>query len=599
MTRARRPSLLRRVLRRHGVPVLALVAVTTAWSLVNLRHLLDQWSTAVPTRLDNRFQAWVIHWVQGWAMGEHGLYDAATFAPAHDSLTFSDHLIGLAVVLLPLRWLGLSPAAVFNTGIVLGVVADAVAAYLMGFVLTRRRSAGLVAAAVFALGPVPWLATMHINLVWRAGLPLVVAALWVVADRASGRDEWESVPSDRVLLPALAVVVAWQGALSFFYAVFVLLLVLLVVVVRWRDLRPRLVRVGLAVGVGVAVFVPTYVPYLRTRSRHPDFRFDLDQIAFLRAAPHIVEDGNVVWGGTLGRPLFGLDGFHAFPGVAVIAVVALGLATVAAWRRRHGWAVPALGLVVTVVGAVGALGPGEGSWREWTPYALAFRFVPGFSAIRASGRFVLLVLLGLAVIAALAVGTVLDRWEDRSRVGAERGRPGRPGWLVGAVVGGLVIAAVGVEGLSAGRDPTAAAVHPIDEVLAAQDEPGGVVYLPDAYAGLDDFDTQEEVVLRSSAHDRPIANGFAGYYPRSAIVLGERLEDLPDDAALDCLAAHDIRFVVVTERVGLTPWAALDDPEAAAPLVLVDEVDGELLYRVPDRKVPAGTCPLPGVDADG
>ncbi|HEV7722699.1 MAG TPA: hypothetical protein VGO60_15510, partial [Iamia sp.] len=269
-------GLIRRVLRRHGAPVLVLVVVATGWSLFNLRDVLDQWSTAVPTRLDNRFQAWVIHWVQGWAMGEHGLFDAATFAPAPDSLTFSDHLIGLAVMLLPLRWLGLSPAAVFNTGLVLGVVADAVAAYVMGFVLTRRRSAGLVAAAVFALGPVPWLATMHINLVWRPGLPLIVAAIWVLADRSSGRDTWESVPSDRLVLAGLGLVVAWQGLVSFFYAVFVLILVVLVVAVRWRDVRTRLVRLGVAVGIGVVAFVWSYVPYLQTRSRYPDFRLELD-----------------------------------------------------------------------------------------------------------------------------------------------------------------------------------------------------------------------------------------------------------------------------------------------------------------------------------
>ncbi|HEX7131486.1 MAG TPA: hypothetical protein VF228_02880 [Iamia sp.] len=585
--------MVRRVLRRHGLAVVGLVVVSVGWSLINLRHLLDQWSTAVPTRLDNRFQAWVIHWVQGAVMGEHSLFDAATFAPAPDSLTFSDHLIGLAVVLLPLRWLGLSPAAIFNTGLVLGVVADAVAAYFMGFVLTRRRSAGLVCAAVFALGPVPWLATMHINLVWRPGLPLIVAIVWVLADRAARRDEWESVPSDRLLLPALGLVVAWQGLLSFFYAVFVLILVVLVVAIRWRDLRSRLVPVAVAVGLGAAAFVPSYLPYLETRSRYPDFRFELDQIAFLRAAPHIVEDSNVVWGGTLGRPLFGLDGFHAFPGATVIALVLVGLAAVASWRRRHGWSVPAIGLVVTVVGALGALGPGEGAWRDWTPYSLAFRFVPGFSAIRASGRFVLLVLVGVAVLAALATGAVLDRWEDRSRVGAERGRPGRPGWLVGAACAGLVITAVGVEGLSSGRDVTPATVHRIDEVLAEQDEPGGVAYLPDGYGTFADYDAQEEFVLRSTAHDRRIVNGFAGYYPPSALELSERLESLPDDDALDCLAAHDIRFVVVTERVALTPWAALDDPDAAAPLELVAEADGELLYRVPDRDVDADTCPLP------
>lgn len=586
-----------RTIRRHAGPVLGLVAVSVAWSLFNLREVLDQWSTAVPTRLDNRFQAWVLHWVQGAVMGEHPLYDANTFTPAPASLTFSDHLIGLAVAVLPLRWLGLGPAATFNTAIVLGVALDAVAGYVLGLVLTRRRAGGVVAAAVYALGPVPWLATMHLNLVWRPGLPLVVALVWVIADRAAeGRNPtapWEMLPRDRTLLVLLGVVVAWQGLVSFFYAVFVLVVAALVLLVRRPDLRGRMTGLVVAVGAGTAVFVPSYVPYLQTRSRYPDFRFTLDEIAFLRAAPHIVEDGNIVWGGTLGRPLFGLDGFHAFPGATVIALAAVALLAARSWRRRHGPAVPFLALAVTVVGALGALGPGEGAWRDWTPYALAFRFVPGFSAIRASGRFVLMVLLGAAVLAALAVGAVLDRWDDRARVERAAGRLRTPPWVAGAVVALVPLLGVVVEGLADPRDVTEARTHPIDDLVAEQ-PPGGVLYLPIGFDGLGDFDVQEDVVFRSTAHDRPIVNGFAGYYPPSAFFLADVMTGLPDDEhALDCLAAYDIRYVVVTDRVALGPWAALRDPAEAAPLEEVATVDGEVLYRLPDRTATEADCPLP------
>ena len=102
--------------------------------------MLGRWSTAVPYNIDNRFQAWVIHWVQGALSGEHAFYDASTFAPASGALTFSDHLIGLALPLMPLRWLGLSPAAIFNTGVLLGGVTSACAGYVLGYVLTQRRA---------------------------------------------------------------------------------------------------------------------------------------------------------------------------------------------------------------------------------------------------------------------------------------------------------------------------------------------------------------------------------------------------------------------------------------------------------------------------
>lgn len=584
-------------MRRHAGALVALATTAAAWSLWNLRGVLDEWSTAVPTRLDNRFQAWVIHWAQGALMGQHPLYDAATFAPAARSLTFSDHLIGLAVVLLPLRWLGLSPAAVFNTAIVLGVVVDAVAGYLLGYVLTRRRGAAVVAGAVYAIGPVPWLATMHVNLVWRPGLALVVAGVWVVADRAAGRHRWPGWPRDRTLLALLAAVVGWQGLVSFFYAVFVLMVAAIVIAVRGRDLRSetgRLARVLGAVAAGTALFVPSYLPYLATRSRQEGFEWNLADVAFLRAAPYIVEDGNVVWGGLLGRPLFGPDGFHAFPGLVVVALVVAGVALARSWTRREGSrAVPLVGGLLAVVGAIGALGPGWGRTTGWTPYALAFRFVPGFSAIRASGRFVLMVLLGLAVLAAVAVAEVAARRES-GRAPTE-GR-GAAGWrrATGIVVV-VVVAGLAVEGAARPRDVTPAAPHAVDVALAATVEDGGVVYLPIGFESLGDFDAQEAFVVRAARHDRRIANGFAGFYPRSARVLAHRLRDLPAPDALDCLAAHDLRFVVVSERVGPgRPWGELRDPAAAAPLELLGRYDGELLYRAPDRDVAPGTCPLPG-----
>jgi hypothetical protein len=566
--------------RRHGAALAGLIGVTTAATLWNLRSILDQWSTAVPVRLDNRFQAWVIHWVQGALMGEHPLYDAATFAPASASLTFSDHLIGLGLILLPLRWLGLSPAAVFNTGIVLGTVTSALSAYLLGFVLT--------------LGPVPWLVTRHVNLVWRGGLAIVVALIWVLADRAGRRRQWSAWPSDRWLLVALGLVVAWQGLVSFFYAMLVLIVAVIAVAVRRRDLRERWRGLVLAVGLGTVGFVPSYVPYLVTRSRQAGFGWTLEQVAPLRAAPQIVEEANLVWGGLLGRPLFGSDGLHAFPGLTLLLLVVCGLALAGVWSRQDGSrAVPVLGVVLVVVGALGALGPGWGRTTGWTPFALAFRFVPGFSALRESGRFVLVVLLGAAVLAAIAVAAGAARIERRA---ASNGTPLRSSVIAVGAIAAVLVTGLVVEGAAGARDVTPAVPHAVDELLAELPEEGGVVYLPVGYANLADFDAQEAFVIRGTAHDRRMVNGFAGFYPESARVLAHRLEDLPDADALDCLAAYDIRFVVISAALQSGPWAALTDPANAAPLELVEEVDGELLYRVPDRKVARGACPLPAVD---
>lgn len=346
-----------------------------------------------------------------------------------------------------------------------------------------------------------------------------------------------------------------------------------------------------------AVFVPSYLPYLATRSQQEGFEWRLEDITFLRAAPHIVEEANLVYGSWLGRPVFGLDGFHAFPGLVVIGLVVAGLVMAWGFARRDGSAAaPLLGAALTVTGALGALGPGWGRTTGWTPYALAFRFVPGFSAIRASGRFVLIVLLGFSVLTALAVAELARRGEGRPRADAAVRGQRRRGLLFPTLVAVLVVVGIAVEGAAGSRDVIPAAPHAVDRELSRLEEPGGVVYLPVAYEGLGDYDAQEGFVIRGAAHDRPMVNGFAGFYPRSARVLAERMADLPEGGALDCLAAHGIVFVVVSEKVGpLSPWADLRDPRQAEPLELLGTFDAELLYRVPDRDIQAGTCPLPGV----
>lgn len=242
-----------------------------------------------------------------------------------------------------------------------------------------------------------------------------------------------------------------------------------------------------------------------------------------------------------------------------------------------------LGLTVLVVGAVLAAGAGAG-WGRWTPYTLAFRFVPGFSVVRSPGRFILVALLGATALAAVAVDRGLSWWADR-RGGRGVGTPWRA--LVTEVLVSLLVA----EGLTLGRgrDATAAAPRPLDRLLADQPE-GGVLYLP---VGLDGFGAlyeQSAVVIRSTAHDRPMINGFAGYVPSTSRRLARRLLTLPAPDALDCLSAFDVRYVVVTEGATGT-WSALREPARARPLELVARRDGELLYRLPDRP-DAGPCDL-------
>lgn len=552
--------------------------VSLVWSLLNLRRLTGAWSGAVPSALDNRFQAVVIDWVHGALLGKHALYDIPMFAPATGTLTFSDHLIGIAAALLPLQLLGLTPAAVYNTGLVIGIVITTVAAYVMGTALTRRRSAGIVAAAVYGLGPVSWVATIHINLVWRAGPPLVVAALWVLADRcrAPGGRPVANDRTSRLLLAGVGVVVAWQCLISFFYVPFMVIVGAAVILARRADLARRgSVASSLAILVGLGVAAISYVPYLATRRRYGNFERTLDEAAIVSATPFETESTNIVWGWLLGTTHGGLGAFQAFPGGLALSVV---IAVAVLWRHP-GVDVRArsAGIMIVLCGAALALGPGTGRLQGWLPFGLAFRFVPGFAAIRASGRFALLALLGVAILAAVVAAAAAATFERRRSL---------------VVVGTAIVLLVGaVEGVNTGRPSHQARGGALDQRLAEIAEPGGVLYLPIAYATIGDFAVQEQMLYRGATHGRPLVNGFSGYYPPTAFRFAEQLETLPDSTSLGCLSAHGIRFVVVSDYVRMTHWWRLTDPIAAEPLELIARDGTELLYRLPDDVAP-GDCSL-------
>jgi hypothetical protein len=73
-------------------------------------------------------------------------------------------------------------------------------------------------------------------------------------------------------------------------------------------------------------------------------------------------------------------------------------------------------------------------------------------------------------------------------------------------------------------------------------------------------------------------NGYAGFYPEDFFTAGAPILGLPDRRSLDHLRRVGVRYLVVPEQAGA--WQALRDPALAAPLELVGDFDGDLLYEV-------------------
>ena len=109
----------------------AALAVLFTWPLA--RHL----GRAVSDPGDPFISIWILDW-DWWATLHQPLrlFHANAFHPARYSLAYSENLYGLAVLLFPLRALGVGPVAAYNVAMLAGFAFSGFAAYLLGRRLT-------------------------------------------------------------------------------------------------------------------------------------------------------------------------------------------------------------------------------------------------------------------------------------------------------------------------------------------------------------------------------------------------------------------------------------------------------------------------------
>lgn len=537
-------------------------------ALVQLWPLVRRLNRVARDGIDPRFQAWTIDWVQGsLGAGWDAIWNANSFWPERNTLAFSDSLLGPAIVLLPLRWAGLEPIGVLNAGIVLAYASTFAAGMYFGTALTRSRCLGAVTGTVFAFGPVGSAISGHLHVAARAGIALIVLVVWWTAARArAGRP----VPVVAVGAVTAALVFA-QGTISVYQISAALLAAAAVSVVLWRDLWWRGIGALLGgAGVGFVALTPIVARYLDVRREHPEFRWTLASVEPLGARFLEVDPALVVWGSLLSagrpQPTFEAD---AFPGVAVIVLALVGVA--GGRRRRHpGSRVWACGLALSVAGTLFALGAGASGWRRWTPFGIAFRFVPLAGAVRAPGRLVIVALLGLGVLAALGVAVLADRFEDPRR--ARR------------ILAAVALLAAFVEGARSWDVMAPTGTNGVDRALASRAGDGAVLYLPLPAAreeGGTSLWQQPELLYRSTAHRRPIPNGYAAFAPLSYEAFSRRMLDLPSAGAVACLRQLGVEYVVVTTAAVGTPWEhLLSNPPRLGPLRRVARFRREVLLEV-------------------
>ncbi|GBD15431.1 hypothetical protein HRbin26_00321 [bacterium HR26] len=471
---------------------------------------------------DPVFQAWTLAWdVHAWRTDPLGVFDANIFYPYRNTLAYSDHLFGQALMVAPVLLITENPILADNVATWLALALSGLAMYALVLDLAGSRAAGLLAGIAYAVAA-PRLAHLeHLHLLSAQWLPLGVLA----ARRAlrQGSFRWAAV---------LGLVVVAQGLSGIYY--FAFLGVLLAVVLGFGLLfeRSRRALLGaawsvLACLVALAVLLPTLLPYWQVHQELGAERTPAE-VAQWSARPGdylAVSPSHRLYGDLLGSRFHRHLEQDLFPGLLVGALALIGLT-----ERRGGWARWALLALVGVSVAFSFGISAHALGRELPlPYRVLYEYVPGFKAIRVPARFGLLALVGLAALAGLGVARLVERLAAHRPV---------------AALGGIALAAA----LLAEGMHVVAVSDPLPVTHAELQRPD-YAWMQANPAPAIELPMGEGVVASawpnywSTFHWNPLVNGYSGITPPAYYAFRDRMRDFPSQETIALLQGIGVRTV--------------------------------------------------------
>jgi hypothetical protein len=476
-------------------------ALTTAltWPLV-----LHGGSRVANDLGDPLLNMWLLAWNARVLPLSNAWWNAPQFYPASGVIAYSEHLLGLSPVTTPILLASGNPVLAYNAAFFCSFLLAALAAHALGWSLTRRHDAALVAGLAFGFAPYRAAQLGHLQVLSTYWMPLVFVGL--VEFRHVRRSRWLVLFGAAWVMQALAC-----GYYLFFLSVPIALWLAWFVVVRSRS---DVARILVAWAAGAALLAPLLYGYWRIQRQYGFRRFPREIIGFSADIASVLKaPGNVkLWGWleAVDRPESAL-----FPGVAILAVIAAG----ALVAKRGGRSLLAFFCAAAVVAWAMSLGP-QPTWMNkpflsWGPYAWLM-LVPGADGVRVPARFWMVAVLCLSAAGALAFAELALRW-PRARIAL------------------AVIACAGVvaDGWQSPMDfPAAPGPRPNRTRAVAR------IDLP--FAERHDL----ESLFRAIGHRRPLVNGYSGHFPPHHGILKRLLSDGDPDALRHMTQFGDLEIVV-------------------------------------------------------
>jgi uncharacterized membrane protein YwzB len=508
--------------------------------------------------------AWDAHQLvhRPWA-----LYDSNSFYPYARSLAFGDHLLPEALMVAPVNWLTGNAVLASNVGVVLALWLSALAMFVLVRGVTGSAGAAFLSGLMYAFNSFTRHELLRVHVLNLEWWPLALFFLDRFVRQGRGRDA-----------RLFALMLTLQGLSGTYYLVYSFLLgplwlagaYLLVRRLPSRDELRTLAGALLLSGVPAIVVLSPYLVHFRSMGFEKSWAAGADVLSYFDPSP-----GSWLWGGI--ELLARHPEVPHFMGFVGFVLIVAGAVHVLA-RRSTGRAVGLLALATAVIGFVLSLGPAlivGGRNLGAAPYAFLYAHVRLLRGMASPERIGVLVVLGGAILAGVAIAAVLDRMAGGMRAGAV------------ALLAVLLpfehwtTPAAGVAVPTGQRVPSVyrwLAEGPAEPIVELPLYPERAKRLRSAY------------LYFSTYHWRPIPIGRTSFYPPAHDFLAWELRGFPDDTSVILLDRLGIRTIVVHPL----SW---DPAQREARLVALDAQPRLALVRSFDD-VPQGAYEPLGLGAE-
>lgn len=443
----------------------------------------------------------------------------------------------------------LGPVTTFNVVQLLAFVVGGFGIYLLVYTVSGRRLSSFIAGCIYMVAPVLTVHQAgHLNMLLAAQfLPYAILGAYLAirdADRISWR--WS-------LFAGVALALTILGIWYFLFIATVAVVAVLVFTQSEMAWRTRLTT-SIIIGIVCLVLISPFA-YLTWQARRNMFEDSAnfpqavaDSSALSPDRLFVPNPLNSIWGEVSQRffPLRGEQDVVAI-GFAALILALVGVARTDWFLVRPFVAISLISLVlalgltlywnghqvlIAVPETVERLykllywGPPlpEGTIAVPLPGLLLHRIVPFYASMRVLARFVVTLMLGVAVLAGLGSAYLLGR--------------GKVGRVVVILLGVLVL----VEGLiSPYSDFTEVSVNnrTVDEWLARQPEGSTLIEYPRGIV--------DKIAMYSQAqHGQRVANGYMSQQPAFLREVDEQLGRWPDSETMPLLREWQIEFVLVS-----------------------------------------------------